>query len=178
MVNNIVVAVDESEESMRACEWACKHLLAIESPAETETTGVPAVTETTEIQQQQQQQQSYSFILVRVQTTSSSVSGGPAYILSDKVVQFLEFDTKRTTQRILNRALHICHRYGMKAETHVVFGEAKERICEAAAKLGAHLLVVGSHGHGVLMRAIRGSVSDYCVRNALCPVVVVNRKVF
>ena len=26
-------------------------------------------------------------------------------------------------------------------------------------------------------RAIRGSVSDYCARNAMCPVVVVNKKV-
>ena len=75
-----------------------------------------------------------------------------AYILSDEVFQLLEFDTKRTTQRILNRALQICDQYGVKAETHVVFGEAKERICEAAAKLGTHLLVIGSHGYGGFIR--------------------------
>jgi nucleotide-binding universal stress UspA family protein len=151
MVNNIVVAVDESEESMRACEWACKHLLAA---------------------------QSYNMTLVHVQPSASSVSSGPAYILGDEVFQLLEFDMKRTTQRILNRALHICERYGVKAETHVVIGGAKEKICEAAAKLGAHLLVVGSHGQTNFIRAIWGSASDYCARNAICPVVVVNRKAF
>nr|ABK24596.1 unknown [Picea sitchensis]ABK26721.1 unknown [Picea sitchensis]ACN40891.1 unknown [Picea sitchensis] len=166
MVKNIVVAVDESEESMHACEWACKHLSAIETPKVIETTDI------------QQQQQSYNMILIHVQSTASSFSAGPAYILSNQVFEFLDSDAKRNTQRVLNRALHICERYGVKAETHVVNGEAKERICEAAAKLGAHLLVVGSHGHGGFIRAIRGSVSDYCTRNSKCPVVVVNKKVF
>jgi nucleotide-binding universal stress UspA family protein len=151
---NIVVAVDESEESMRACEWACKHLLSAQTNI----------------------QQSYNFILLHVQP-NACVSTGPAYILSDQVLELLELQTKKSTQRILKRALDICDRYGVKAETHVVIGEAKERICEAAAKLGAHFLVVGSHGYGTFVRAIRGSVSDYCVRNATCPVVVVNKKV-
>jgi len=166
MVNSIVVAVDESEESMHACEWACKHLSVIETSE---------VTETTEIQQQQQ---SYNMILIHVQSTASSISAGPAYILSNQVFEFLDLDAKRDTQRVLNRALHICERYGVKAETHVVFGEAKERICEAAPKLGAHLLVVGSHGNGGIIRAFMGSVSDYCTQNCKCPVVVVNKKVF
>jgi nucleotide-binding universal stress UspA family protein len=166
MVKNIVVAVDESEESMHACEWACKHLSAIETSKVIETTDI------------QQQQQSYNMILIHVQSTASSVSAGPAYILSNQVFEFLDLEAKRNTQRVLNRALHICERYGVKAETHVVIGEAKEKICETAAKLGAHLLVVGSHGHGGFIRAIRGSVSDYCTRNSKCPVVVVNKKVF
>jgi len=152
---NIVVAVEESEESMRACEWACKHLLAVQTDI----------------------QQSYNFILLHVQPTAC-VSTGPAYIPSDQVFELLELQTKKTTQKILKRALNICDRHGVKAETHVVIGEAKERICEATAKLGAHFLVVGSHGHGTFVRAMRGSVSDYCARNAVCPVVVVNKKVF
>lgn len=166
MMKNIVVAVDESEESMRACEWACKHLSAIEAGKVNETTDI------------QQQQQLYNLILIHVQSTDSSFSAGPAYILSNQVFEFLDLDAKRSTQMVLNRALKICDRYGVKAETHVVTGEAKERICEAVAKLGAHLLVVGSHGHGGFIRAIRGSVSDYCSRNSKCPVVVVNKKVF
>ena len=40
----------------------------------------------------------------------------------------------------------------MKPETSVVIGEAKEKICEAAAKLEAHFLVVGSHGHCSFIR--------------------------
>lgn len=39
----------------------------------------------------------------------------------------------------------------------------------------AQLLVVGSHGHGhgVLTSTVLGSVSEYCVRHAKCPVAVI-----
>jgi nucleotide-binding universal stress UspA family protein len=42
--------------------------------------------------------------------------------------------------------------------------------CAAA---DADLLVLGSHGHGHLHRAVLGSVSETCIRHATCPVVVV-----
>jgi Universal stress protein family len=35
------------------------------------------------------------------------------------------------------------------------------------------LLVVGSRGHGQVFEAVLGSVSQYCVRHAACPVVVI-----
>lgn len=37
----------------------------------------------------------------------------------------------------------------------------------------AAMLVVGSHGHGALGRALLGSVSTECARHATCPVVVI-----
>jgi nucleotide-binding universal stress UspA family protein len=37
----------------------------------------------------------------------------------------------------------------------------------------ARMLVLGSHGHGRLHRAVLGSVSDECARQALCPVVII-----
>ncbi|BAT14911.1 Os11g0621825 [Oryza sativa Japonica Group] len=33
---------------------------------------------------------------------------------------------------------------------------------------------MGSHGYGLFKRALLGRVSDYCVRNASCPVLIVN----
>ncbi|XP_057871432.2 universal stress protein A-like protein [Cryptomeria japonica] len=154
-VMNIVVAVDESQESMRACEWACNHLLASHTNS----------------------QQSYKFTLLHVQPPVS-VTSGPAYILSSEVFYLLECEDLRTTHKIFKQALDICNRYNVRAETHVVIGEPKVKVCEAVQKLGAHFLVMGSHGHGPFIRAIKGSVSDHCSRNAMCPVVVVNKKVF
>jgi nucleotide-binding universal stress UspA family protein len=37
----------------------------------------------------------------------------------------------------------------------------------------AHLLVVGSRGHGGFVGAVIGSVSQYCVTHAQCPILVV-----
>jgi nucleotide-binding universal stress UspA family protein len=41
------------------------------------------------------------------------------------------------------------------------------------ASMDAILLVLGSHGRGRLMDAPVGSVIEYCIRHAYCPVVVV-----
>lgn len=43
----------------------------------------------------------------------------------------------------------------------------------AAAAIGAEMLVVGSHGHGYLPGMHLGSVANYCVHHAPCPVVVI-----
>jgi len=50
-------------------------------------------------------------------------------------------------------------------------GWAGRRLIEAAE--GADLLVVGSRGHGAVVGLLLGSVSEYCVTHAHCPVVVI-----
>lgn len=54
----------------------------------------------------------------------------------------------------------------------VVCGRADHALVDGS--LGAELLVVGSRGpHGALRGVLMGSVADYCVRHADCPVLVV-----
>lgn len=57
-------------------------------------------------------------------------------------------------------------------ETRVIEGEPGPALCRLAADVGASALILGSRGRGGLKRAFLGSVSDYVVRNAPCPVVV------
>ena len=59
-------------------------------------------------------------------------------------------------------------------ETRVVEGYAGPALCQVAEEVSAEALVVGTRGRGGLKRAVLGSVSDHIVRNARCPVVVVN----
>ena len=56
----------------------------------------------------------------------------------------------------------------------VVEGRAGPVLVEAAE--GADLLVVGSRGHGGLAEALLGSVGQYCVHRAPCPVVIMRGK--
>lgn len=52
-------------------------------------------------------------------------------------------------------------------------GEPGESIVAAAEAEGAEMIVVGSHGRAAVGRMLMGSVSEYVVRHAKCPVLVV-----
>jgi nucleotide-binding universal stress UspA family protein len=60
---------------------------------------------------------------------------------------------------------------GIDVSSTVIEGSAGRALVAAAN--GAELLVVGSRGHGAVVGILLGSVSEYCITHAGCPVVVV-----
>jgi nucleotide-binding universal stress UspA family protein len=62
---------------------------------------------------------------------------------------------------------------GVPVETSVVAGYCPAAIYEAAAKEGADLIIISTHGRTGLRRALIGSVAEGTVRHAACPVLVV-----
>jgi nucleotide-binding universal stress UspA family protein len=62
---------------------------------------------------------------------------------------------------------------GIEAEHLVETGEPGETICEVAERVGANVVAVGSHGHGMLKRVLMGSVSTHVLHHAPCPVLVI-----
>ncbi|MGA3057669.1 MAG: universal stress protein [Candidatus Limnocylindrales bacterium] len=65
---------------------------------------------------------------------------------------------------------------GANATFLVWEGVAGEAIVAAADAENVDLIVVGSHGRSGVSRFLIGSVSDYVVRHAHCPVMVVRGK--
>jgi len=61
---------------------------------------------------------------------------------------------------------------GLEIVPAVIQGPAARTLLRAAN--GADLLVVGSRGHGPLVGMLLGSVSEQCMTQATCPVVVVH----
>lgn len=61
---------------------------------------------------------------------------------------------------------------GIDATALQVQGSIPETILQEAKRLGADLIVLGSHGHGALHRALLGSVSEGVLHHASCPVVI------
>ena len=62
---------------------------------------------------------------------------------------------------------------GVNATALVVQGDPVKTILSEARRLGAELIVVGSHGHGLLFDALVGSVSAGILRKSTLPVLIV-----
>jgi nucleotide-binding universal stress UspA family protein len=62
---------------------------------------------------------------------------------------------------------------GRDVITRVLEGSPGPALCRFASETSASAIVIGTRGRGGFKRAVLGSVSDYVVRNAPCPVVVV-----
>jgi len=58
----------------------------------------------------------------------------------------------------------------------ILIGQAGNRIVEYADENGADLIVIPSHGHSGLKRAILGSVAEQVIRHANCATLVLRRE--
>jgi nucleotide-binding universal stress UspA family protein len=86
--------------------------------------------------------------------------------------QYAELDEVRTAEGDAHVADAV-RAFGVPgAETRVLRGDAASVLCTLAAQESARALVLGSRGRGGIKRALLGSVSDYVVRNAPCPVII------
>jgi len=76
---------------------------------------------------------------------------------------------------IQDKALEL-ERSGINVTPLLVQGTTVETILQEASKLKAGMIVIGSHGHGALYKALVGSVSAGIIRQASCPVLIVPAK--
>lgn len=67
-------------------------------------------------------------------------------------------------------------RHGLTVEVTVRDGEPGLAIVEEAKEWGADLIIIGCRGHTGIRRMLEGSVSQYVVDHAPCPVEVVHVK--
>ncbi|KAL3824092.1 hypothetical protein ACJIZ3_020121 [Penstemon smallii] len=148
----VMVAIDESEISHSTLEWTLQNL--------------------------RESIRNSKLVIFTVQPISDftylhASTHGAAPI---ELVKSVQENHKKTAEALLEQAKDICSQYGIVADTITEVGDPKEAICEAVEKLNIDLLVLGSHGRKALQRAFLGSVSNYCVHNAKCPVLVVRKK--
>ncbi|KAF4383571.1 universal stress protein PHOS34-like [Cannabis sativa] len=150
----IVVAVDESEESMYALSW-CLNNFSSKNDQNTNTT----------------------LILLYVKPPPSAYSSLDAagYLFSTDAIGAMEKYAKELVHSVMERAEAVYQHSGVKmnVEKKVGTGDAKDVICHTVEKLRADTLVMGSHGYGFFKRTLLGSVSDHCAKNVNCPVVIV-----
>ncbi|KAM3735784.1 hypothetical protein ACB098_10G113700 [Castanea mollissima] len=114
------------------------------------------------------------FRLVIVQAKRSPSVSKPGE--SEEALPYSQADLNRIAALVAERAEEIC---GCTLVNDVVVklmqGDARNVLCDAVEKHQASVKVVGSHGYGVIKRAVIGSVSDYCRHNVQCTVMIVKR---
>ncbi|KAJ7943144.1 Universal stress protein A-like protein [Quillaja saponaria] len=147
----VMVAIDESECSHHALKWALENLGDTISKSKLIIFSVEPIAD------------------LRYVYASSYGAASPALTRS------IQENQKKATLALLEKAKDICAKHGIVAETVTETGNPKEVICEAAENLKIQLLVLGSHSRGAIKRAFLGSVSNYCVHNSKCPVLVVRK---
>ena len=75
---------------------------------------------------------------------------------------------------LLDRLAGILRNKGIQCETLLIRGDPAPTILREARRWGADLLVMGSHGRGMLYRKVIGSVSDAVLRDRHYPVLIVS----
>ncbi|GJP30083.1 hypothetical protein CLOM_g22298 [Closterium sp. NIES-68] len=157
----VIVAVDHSRDSLHAVDWAIENhlrpsdlvtMLHVQSPTEALTApGIYAALGDTTMSEAAMDQ-----LLVRTEERQIAVNA--------------------ELKRLL---LLRCSNAELQCEVRVVRdADPRERIVAEVADRDADVLILGSRGMGPVKRMLIGSVSDYCVNHAPCPVVVVKPSSF
>ncbi|XP_061363211.1 universal stress protein A-like protein [Gastrolobium bilobum] len=92
-------------------------------------------------------------------------------------------DFENMKQRDKIRGLHLleyfvnrCHEIGVACQAWIRQGDPKEVLIHEVKRLQPDLLVVGSRGLGPFQKVFVGTVSEFCVKHAECPVITIKRK--
>ncbi|XP_023751416.1 uncharacterized protein LOC111899796 [Lactuca sativa] len=159
-IMKVLVAIDESEGSLYALQWALQNLFLHNTPAPAEEGEEPAMMTVVHVQPPFQQP-----------FTATPI--GPMVFATPAVMDSVKKAQEAAAAEVRSRATQLCEQHKTKAKTVLLRGNPKEMIVEAAEEMNVDLLVVGSRGHGQIKRAFLGSVSDYCAHHAKCPVLIV-----
>ncbi|XP_074311710.1 universal stress protein A-like protein [Silene latifolia] len=150
-VRKIMVAMDESEESMFALSWCLKNIIVTHPSSE------------------------YQLVILHAKRPVLVYHGfdTSALLFSHDALSSLDRRDTDMAHWLLQKAEKLCKEYEVKMERRIEDGDPRDVICEMVNVIMPDLLVMGSHGYGLISRAIMGSVSNHCVQHASCPVLVV-----
>ncbi|CAK9315017.1 unnamed protein product [Citrullus colocynthis] len=148
----ILVAVDESEESLYALSWCLKNVIS------------------------QNSKDTLILLHARPPRPIYTALDGTGYLFSADIMATLERYSYDVAEGVVEKAKRLCKDLNnVKVETRVESGDARDVICQMVEKLGADVLVTGSHGYGPIKRAFIGSVSNHCAKSVKCPVLIVKK---
>ncbi|KAL0308248.1 UNVERIFIED_CONTAM: hypothetical protein Sradi_5767100 [Sesamum radiatum] len=131
---NVLVAIDDSDESFHALQWVLDKILK-RSPV-------------TEGAAPESSRPVVTIVHVVESLARYAFHGG-------HVVDYGRKEQEQNAARILSRAFEICRdKLSLNAKTLILEGDPKDKICRAVEEMDINLLVVGSRGLGQIKRDI------------------------
>ncbi len=76
-------------------------------------------------------------------------------------------------QKVLDPIARFLKRHSVQFRTSWVVGNPSDEVLRAAGKEKVHMIVMGTHGHGLISRALMGSVAQRVVADSDIPVLLV-----
>ncbi|RHZ43526.1 hypothetical protein Glove_1033g25 [Diversispora epigaea] len=142
----VVIAIDQSNYSHFAFDWALKNFLRKESDL---------------------------VVLVNVRSIPMTPAIGASYMNFSEIISTLEDQQRQESHTLL-------HKFASKLKTEkfsfkaiAMRGDARDEIVRKVFELNADALILGSRGLGAIKRILLGSVSDHCIHNCHCTVIIV-----
>ncbi|KAI8021953.1 Universal stress protein A-like protein [Camellia lanceoleosa] len=149
----ILVGVDEGEESMYALSWCLNNILVSQNSKDT-----------------------LVLCYAKPPRPVSTAIDGTGYMFSPNIIATMDKYANELVEFVMEKAKRLLkefHNLDVKVEKIVESGDPRDVICLAAETLGVDMVVLGSHGYGLMKRAFVGSVSNHCAQKAKCPVLIV-----
>ncbi|KAL4377051.1 hypothetical protein GQ457_02G036770 [Hibiscus cannabinus] len=150
----ILVAVDEGEESMYALSWCLKNIVS------------------------QSSKDTLILLYAKPPRAVYSSLDGSGYLFSADIMVTMDKYSNSVAACVIDKAKRICREqadHEVKVEVKIESGDPRDVICQFADEIKADVLVLGTHGYGLIKRAFLGSVSTHCAQNVKCPVLIVKK---
>ena len=80
---------------------------------------------------------------------------------------------REESDKVLDPIKKFLDKHALNYRTESVVGQPVEEILKAATKENSHLIVMGTHGHGLIGRALMGSIAQRVVSECDVPVLLV-----
>ncbi|KAG8376857.1 hypothetical protein BUALT_Bualt09G0107500 [Buddleja alternifolia] len=125
-MSSVMVAIDDSDESFYALQWALDNLVLGEG--------------------------TLSIIHVMEPFPHYVYPGVHAVFPTTSIIQSVNKAQEENASAILAHALHMCNERMVEAKSHILEGDPKEMICDVAEQMHTDLIAIGSRGLGKIKR--------------------------
>ncbi|KAI8977000.1 hypothetical protein BDF20DRAFT_821766 [Mycotypha africana] len=143
----VAIAYDGSEDAKKLFDWSVKNVVRPNTD--------------------------HIILLSAVQRSKLPMLSTTASRVNEAIKATEQHPQGKTARERLEAMSHQLQQANISSEVHILWGDAKTLLPRYTKAHNVDLLVVGSRGLGAVKSVFLGSVSDACLKECPCPVLVV-----